>query len=795
MTRHPLRLAAPALALCIALAGGASWAQPTPATARPIAVPAQPLGDALNALARQFSMPVAAPQALIAGRIAPAVQGLLTAREAVDRLLVGSGLVAEQGGNAFVIRQATPTALPAPAAQLQAVTVTASADRAGAPPAPYAGGQVARGGRMGLLGQADFMDTPFNLTAFTAELIENQQARNIVDVLANDPGAQAGGPRTFDNFYIRGFAVNREEIGFDGLYGIASAEGNLLEGVERVEVLKGPSTLLHGSAPKGTSGGAINLVPKRAGATPLTRFSGSHFGDGNLGGHLDLGRRFGPDQSVGVRLNAALRDGDTAADHESERARNLTLGLDYRGERVRLSADLGDSHTRTDGARSNFYVTAPKLPGAPAGGTNVWPAWTFQDKKHRFGVLRGEFDLSDRATASLAIGRATSERRMLEAFSILADADGTLNAFGSALHERHERRAAEASVRWSFDTGPVRHQLALAGTQYRSDVTNFQPSIDYAFSSDLYRPTTPAAPGGDLLAAPLVQLSRTRMDSLAVADTLSLLDDRLRLTLGLRRQKIRVDAHHYATGAFESRYERSETTPAGAALFRVADAMSLYANYVEALSQGVTAPSTAVNANEVFPPFVSRQGELGVKVDHGRLATTLSLFQIRRPSGLLDAGNRYRVDGEQRNRGVELQTFGELLPRWRVLGGATWTQAKLTRTQDGLNDGRQAAGAPRWLLKLGSEWDLTGVPGLTATARVIHTAAQPLTVDNSVRVPGWTRLDVGARYATRLGDRPLVLRASVENLTNRSYWDSVPAFQVVTYAAPRTVLLSATVDF
>ena len=793
---HPTPLAL-AVALAIATLGSSathaqSAAAPPSGATFHITLAAQPLGSALNELARQARLQLMVHPDLVAGKSAPAVSGQLTARQALGRLLAGSGLTAAIDGNAVVVK---PAPIETRTSTLPAVTVTAGAYAPHDLPRLYAGQQVARGGRLGLLGNTDFMDAAFNITAYTSELVENQQARSIVDVLANDPSAQAGGPRVFDNFYIRGFSIHREEIGFDGLYGISSAEGNVLEGIERVEVLKGPSTLLNGGAPRGTPGGAINLVPKRASDTPLTRLTTSYLGDGNLGNHLDVGRRFGPDNAVGVRVNAAYRDGDTAADHESERAHNLVVGLDYRGERLRLSADCGRSAQSVDGARSNFFVTSPSLPAAPSGHTNVWPAWTYQDKKHSYGVLRGEFDLTDDVTAGLAYGGSTSQRQMVEAFSILEDANGSLNASTYGLDSRTARKSAEASLRWHFATGPVKHQMAVAGTHVNSDIKESQPAINYSFGSSLYHPVAAPSPGSGLLNLARVPASETLMDSLALTDTLSLLDDRLQLTLGLRRQKIRADAFNYATGAFESHYERSKTTPAVAVVFKQTDKLAFYANYVEALSQGGTAPSNAVNANEVFPPFVAKQSEVGVKVDWGKSATTLSAFQIRRPSGLLDANNRYAIDGEQRNRGLELQTFGEVQPRLRLLGGLTWTQARLTKTQGGNNDGRQAAGAPEWLVKLGGEWDIPGVPGLTATGRVIHSASQPLTVDNTVRLPAWTRFDLGARYATQITGLQVVFRGSVENLANRRYWDSVPAFQVATYAAPRTLLLSASVDF
>src|SRR5690606_10274770 len=136
---------------------------------------------------------------------------------------------------------------------------------------------------------------------------------------------------------------NREEIAFDGMYGVASTEGNMLEGIERVEILKGPSTLLNGAGPRGTAGGGINLVPKRADSEPLTQLTATYFSRRNVGAHADIGRRFGSEQQFGIRVNGMYRDGDAAVDDESRREHMLSAGLDYQGERLRVSLDAGVS--------------------------------------------------------------------------------------------------------------------------------------------------------------------------------------------------------------------------------------------------------------------------------------------------------------------------------------------------------------------------------------------------------------------------------------------------------------------
>ena len=161
-----------------------------------------------------------------------------------------------------------------PVQALAPVTVRASADAsAGGLRAPYAGGEVARGGRVGILGSQDVMDTPFNFINYTQTLIQEQQAASIADVLQNDPAVRM--KRGFGNFQqvyvIRGFPVFSDDMAYNGLYGWLPRQYLAAEIVERDEVLHGASAFLNGAAPGGSGlGGPINVMPKRAPNEALT---------------------------------------------------------------------------------------------------------------------------------------------------------------------------------------------------------------------------------------------------------------------------------------------------------------------------------------------------------------------------------------------------------------------------------------------------------------------------------------------------------------------------------------------
>ncbi len=162
----------------------------------------------------------------------------LTARMAFAGVLTsGLGLPAFAQS---VSKSATETAEQA----IQLPETVATGRTSDDPLRPYAGGQTARGGRVGLLGNQDTMDTPFSVSTTTARRMEDQQATTLADVLNKDASVrftgQTGG--VTDSFYIRGFPVgegNLSEVAFDGVYGVAPNYHVFPEYVERVEVIKG----------------------------------------------------------------------------------------------------------------------------------------------------------------------------------------------------------------------------------------------------------------------------------------------------------------------------------------------------------------------------------------------------------------------------------------------------------------------------------------------------------------------------------------------------------------------------
>nr|WP_233099449.1 TonB-dependent siderophore receptor [Pseudomonas psychrophila] len=666
-------------------------------------------------------------------------------------------------------------------------------------PASYAGDQVAYGSRVGLLGNKDFMETPFSTISYTEKYIADRQAQNITQVIAaTDPSVFSNGlTGTFsENYSIRGFASNISDVTIGGLYGVAPYYRISPEMYERIEVLKGPSALLNGMPPGGSVGGAVNLVPKRASAEPLTRLTGTYMSDAQFGGHLDVGRRFGEDQQFGVRFNGVYRDGDGAINHQEQKAELTSLGLDWRGERVRLSADLYESEDRVRGQNRGINLASGlAVPKPPKADTLLNPDWAYVQTKDRGGIIRGEFDLTDTLMAYAAYG--VSRTHYEYSGTMLAEVFNDAGDFKTSMGQLKmdlEKTSGEAGLTGSFNTASIGHRWTVNATHYGDTQKDYGrrqvPGADWI--TNIYNPVWGLAAAKNF---PYIAHSQTRLTSYGVADTLSILEDRVQLTLGVRRQQVLTDTFSTTTGARTNRYDESATTPAAALLVKLSENVSVYANYIEGLSKGGTAPMTAANAGDVFAPYKSKQKEVGVKVDLGDFTHTISLYQIERPNSYTDPDtNIFSFGGEQRNRGIEWGFFGSPLHDVRLMGGVAHVDPKITKAAGGVNEGKTATGLPKLQGKLGVEWDTSIVERLTLTANATSVSKQYINSDNSQSLPGHTIYDLGTRYTTQFASRPVTLRGSVTNVTNKAYWGT-PLLSSLGLGAPRTFELSATVDF
>lgn len=674
----------------------------------------------------------------------------------------------------------------------------------------FTGGQVSRGGRAGILGNLDMMDSPFNSTNFTAELIREQQAKSVADVLQNDPVVRvAKGFGNFQELYVmRGFPVYSDDMTYNGLYGILPRQYVAAELLERVEVFRGASAFLNGAAPGGSGlGGSVNIVPKRAGDEPLNRLTLGYESQGHMYGAADVSRRFGDEEnSTGVRVNLVQRGGETSVDNQDRDLTVASVGVDHQSENFRVSLDLGFQDHQVDAPRPAVTPSGVIL-DAPDSDTNFAQDWTYTDERQLFGAVRGEYDFTDNISGWVAYGFRSGEEDNRFANPTMQD-NGDLSAYRFDNVRNEDVQSGEVGVNIQFDTGSVGHTLISSASVFSLEAENA-----YAFSSftgfsagTLYRPETADMPdadffiGGDLN-NPLVT-EKTELSSFALADMLSFNDGKLLVTLGGRLQNIETNTYDYNSGDELSGYDESQFTPVAGVVYKPSEQLSYYANYIEGLLPGEVAPTTSggeavVNAGEVFDPYRAEQIEVGLKYDAGQYGGSVSVFNTSKQTSVIN-NNVFSIDGEQQNQGLEVSVFGMPADNLRVIGGFTWIDAEMKKTQDGLLDGNTAIGVPDLQANVNFEWDVTALPGLTLDARAAYTSEQYASADNSLEVDASNRFDLGARYNFLVGMTDITIRARVDNVFDNNYWASVggyPGSNYLVLSEPRTVKLSASFSF
>ncbi|WP_296722256.1 TonB-dependent siderophore receptor [Erythrobacter sp.] len=664
--------------------------------------------------------------------------------------------------------------------------------------------QVINGGEAGVFGPMPAEDLPFSIRSFDETLIYNQQPLTLGEVLDNDPTIRTtyGFGNAAEQFVIRGFALFGDDIGVNGLYGIAPRQLIAPELFERVEVLNGANAFINGAAPGGSAlGGSVNLALKRAGGRDVTRATVGFVGDAHVGASFDVSRRFGANREWGLRVNGAYRDGEVAIDREDRRTQVLGAALDYDGGAFRAALDFAYQEVRVDGLRPKVTIAGfiPRLPDSDA---NYAQDYTFTELRDIFGTLNLEYDLSEDAMLYARAGaRDGSEDGIYGGITALDQATGDANGNALFVPRTDNNEAIEAGFRGRFALGGTTHEVNVGGNinwQVNRNAFDFLYGPGFAgFATNLY--DTPQLPipsstfvGGDLNDPfPIV---KNRLSSLFVSDTIGLFADKVLLTGGVRYQEIQVENFAYADGSRETFYDENRLTPVAGLVVKPAEGLSLYANYIEALQQGpVVVDPAFANFGQALPPRVSEQIELGAKYAIGRMFASLALYRIEQPGEGVLAGTGAPVFGyvgDQRHQGVEATLNGEIVPGLRLITGLALNNAEL-------DSGLEVVGVPELTFNGNVEWDLPFAPGFTLTGRVTHTGEQFADAANTLTLDDWTTVDLGARYVFAAGDAPVTLRLTVDNVFDDAFWAS--SFDAFTPAllqgTPRTVRASASIAF
>lgn len=636
------------------------------------------------------------------------------------------------------------------------------------------------------------LDVPLTSNVITREVLDAQGQRTLYGALRNTAGvtrSQLNGS-TYDNVAIRGILVeNRGNYRLNGSLPIINLIDVPLENKERVEVLKGASSLYYGFVPPS---GIVNYVTKRAGAQPVTSIATSLNQYGAADVHADIGRRFGVDNAFGLRVNAVTGREDIGINNFSGKRELISAALDFK---VSPAVNLKfDAEYYKKGSSEQAAITLPTavggvitLPPRPGNRVNLAGEWQRYVADATNLLARADIAFSDNWSGIFEIGQAKNTRdRRFSQFTLTnaLTGAGTLQV-GQQDGQTYENNNVRAEIAGRIPLGGIVNEVSIGYTT-NERAQDSRNSVNLPlFAQNLFNPVLiPYTPRtGANANAP----SKITDDGLYVFDRI-VLSEQWQVMAGLRRSD-------YTSVTTTTRYEAQKTSPSVSVMFKPDERTSVYASYIEGMEESGTAPAIRANAGEVLPPSLNKQIELGVKAEVAQgLLLQAAYFDVKRPSTTIDAANRFILGGEAEYKGLEFAASGEINKQWSIVASALVMNPKITKTTVAAELNKTPENAPKVTYSVFGEYRVPSMPGLALNAGWYFTGKRPVNNANQAYIGGAGTLSLGARYRTKLFGTNTTLQANLDNATNKNYW-STAGNGLLGVGAPRTLRVAAKFDF
>lgn len=761
------------------------------------ALAAKPLPQALSDFSRVTGLSVIYTDEAPYGLNAPAVSGQMSATQALQRLLGGSG---------FTFRQIDARTLalePVPsdgALNLGATTISAVAEPADSTsyqPPPTSSVMRSRG----LL-----LETPQTVNVVPAQVLRDQQPRNLDDALANISGITQANTlgSTQDAVMLRGFGDNRNgSIMRDGM---PIVQGRALNATaERVEVLKGPSSLLYGIQ---DPGGVVNIVSKKPQLVQSTSLTvrGSTFGNGKngSGGNLDTTGPIG-DSGLAYRLIVDHEDEDYWRNFGTHRESMIAPSLAWYGDTTKVVFAYEHREFLSPFDRGTAIDPKTNHPlDIPATRRLDEP---FNNMEGRSDLYRFEADheLNDDWTAHVGYSwnRETYDASQVRITSVNTDGtltrkmDGTRGALTTD-------RFATASLEGKVKLGGMQHDLVFGVDDeyrkiYRAELIRQSQRSAFSYVNPVYGNDVQ---GTTVSAKDSAQTDLLRSDSLFLQDAIHLTDQWI-LVAGARYQMYDQYAGKGVPFKANTDGNGQKWVPRAGLVYRYTDELSFYGSYTESFKPNSTiAPLTdgsVLQGN--LQPEESKAWELGTKLDMpGRITASAALFDITKRNVLVSetvSGETvYSVAGEVRSRGLELDASGQLSDRWSLIGSYAYTDAEVTK--DPALEGKRLQNVAKHTGSLSAVYDvgsLLGGDDLRVGAGARYVGQREGDAKNSFNLPGYTVADLFASYDTKIEGQKVKFQLNVKNLFDRTYYTSAVSTVFVSMGDARQVSVSSTLEF
>lgn len=791
------------LATLLAIAAlGAVAATPAPAAdSKPrIEIAAGPAGQALKAFVAQTGLQLLFDFEAVNRLTTHSVSGELGAAEALSRMLAGTGLAFE------FVNDRTVT-ITMPAAEKRATSETVSSNRAAggefrlaqaaqdgdsAHASSDSTGEVLvfgtreegyvsnSAGQVGPLGDVALLDTPVSVYVMSRHLMENLQVVSSPDMLFKvNPVIQFTVPdtRAYTIGSLRGFLVDGTSR-TDGIPTYSSMVSPEVVDKERVEVISGLSGFFNGV---GNVGGSINYVRKRPTVNRLANLTVGLNGGRNAYVHGDFGGRLDESGRFGYRLNAMLQDGDTAVKDQSIERQFVSGSLDWHAS-DRLLLQLDASYSDRDLRGVDPWWGGGAFPDAPNPGNVYSPPWTQSKTQLKHAGVAMAFQLNDIFSVRARLERQESKQFLLFTYNLFRPGQtGDYIIGGAGQYEFPNVKGTGGHFYLDADLrfGSVSHKFTAGYYGNAADQTNttYGPRESYANVYNLRSSLPAVSPIPGPVNVPKFKEADLQYDNFIFGDQIGI-GEKWNLLLGINHSTIKTRTYEI-DGTITTDYDDSRLSPSVAALYKLTPRVSAYASFMKGLEKGGTADVLfdgypVANAGEILPPLVSDQVEVGLKAQMDNALFTAALFKLNKGLEYYDVTEPtapvFTQDGRQVHKGLELTLTGEVVKHLIVVAGLTALDPKVEDSSDPTLAGMRPAAVAKRFGTLFAEYQIPALPSLFITGGAFYTGRVYLDGANTLTLPSSVSYDLGARYETQWGDRPIALRLNVANVTNEGYW-------------------------
>lgn len=783
------------MSVCLAVPGNcvarAAQELPPQGTRIDFAIPAQPLATALIAFGKQANVQVLTSGCTIARFRSQGATGNLSMESALAKLLEGTGLVYAFTDKGTVVvtapeQRGKKGASPSPPQEVKELTAVEANALIGRDV-----GFKASLTSVGSRNDADLIDVPQSVSVVTRELMDSQQALSVEDAVRNVAGVSyidnSGG---LPLFQIRGFYAGNGLI--DGMPNASAGSGDFppLIGLERVEVIKGPQSVL-GDSNGNSFGGILNVTTKQPQSQTLHELSYTVDERGQVQAGVDMAGTLGRGQGLTYRLVASGDYADSSPQgYHNRRSGYLAPSIGWTTSTTQLVVGVQRILNRLpipdhavvlgDSASSSTpfgLLTGNAYDYANYQTTRLYylldqqlgHAWTWRS--------RGQYVWQNNDSQSWTMYNPTPSGDV----SPLAEANRYSDAYYSIQND---------FIR-VFGTGPVTHTITLGMDYSRSrvghtdDLQHDYGSVYNLFSdSALPRVSAVVQPQDNV---PLAGTPWSVDSGLFLQDQLSL-GERWDMLLAARRSAYEVQTTDAQGNPWSPR--RTKWVPNAGIVYKLTPDVAVYG----ATSNGFQPISYLGENGRPLVPALSRQLEVGAKFNllHEQAWLTVSLYRIMLDHSylFLEQWPNFATFGPgQTNRGLEIELAGRLAPGLDVTG--SYTNAQITN-----HDGTAPSGAPRQRVNLWASywfqggalkgWGIAG--GVQARSRSL---GQSLDFSTYYPSPGQAEFDANVSYRT---DR-WRMSLGVKNIFARTLYAADFNETFLPLRTRRSVVLSGTYDF